>query len=124
MTAFLIGIPIETKNNVDDAWRALTIATTGVSIKAANIVDEARRAGLRLVTEKERDNALVYALRFHPRDEVVRIKMDSDRREVTISSVIKTDIEVKEHLLRAFCRIVILEMHKLGLDVTFASRKE
>jgi hypothetical protein len=105
-----------------DGWEKLKEIALRLCSQPEKIVDEAIKFGAPPICEDGCCTLLDYAMRYQPQDDgTFKIhESENDDDEAYIAMHASGDRELKEHIRRAFCRLVIYEMHKLGLEVNLS----
>lgn len=102
-----------------DAWEALKAYALYLCDHPAEIYDEARKFGAPDALDGER--LMDYAARYHGAVDLTLVIQDPEGDEkghvYQCASGGAPARVLKEHLRRAFCRLVIAEMHRKGIEV-------
>lgn len=101
--------------DLDQAWDSLKNVVAILREQPANIVGEAMR-----VEGGSLRKLLPFAERYHPKFTDGTIEVNDAERQITqLASSGNGDAArvVKEQVRRAFCRLVIQEMHRRGIEV-------
>ena len=101
------------QGSTDEAWQELVIVVDSLRKRPDRIATEARRLGAPEQCEQGCCTLMTLALAYQNHDATLVIRHDEQRVDQYASG----DRVLKEHVRRAFCRLVIEDMHRLGIDV-------
>ncbi len=101
------------KGDKDDAWLELVIVTEALKKRPDRIVAEARRLNAPEQCEQGCCTLMSLAGAYQHTDATIVIQHE----EQTIDQYASGDRMLKEHVRRAFCRLLIEDMHRLGIEV-------
>lgn len=112
-----ISCPAKYIGENGEAWALLKSVVLEICNNVDLIVDEARRFGAPEQCKNGPDccNLTNHAERYKLPWQDQTIYFDEKRKEVI--QMASGDREVKEHVRRAFCRLVMNEMHKHGVEI-------
>ena len=101
------------KGSTDDAWQELVIVVEALKKRPERIVAEAQRLNAPEHCEEGCCTLMTLAMSYQCHDATLVIHHE----ERTIDQYASGDRMLKEHVRRAFCRLVIEDMHRLGIEV-------
>ena len=101
------------KGSTDEAWQELVICVEALKRRPERIAMEAQRLGAPEQCEHGCCTLTSLALAYQNADATLVIH----REERAIDQYASGDRTLKEHVRRAFCRLVIEDMHRLGIEV-------
>lgn len=104
------------KGNDDEAWQALVNCVEALKHDPDRIVAEARRLGAPEQCEHGCCTLRAYAEAYQSQDATLITYPD----EKAIRQFASGDRTLKEHVRRAFCRLVMEDMHRQGIEVNLA----
>jgi hypothetical protein len=98
----------------DEAWQALVDCVQALRLQPERIVKEAQRLGAPAACEDHCCTLQQMAEAYSSNDDAT---LRINQRERYIYQLATGDRTLKEHVRRAFCRLVIEEMHRQGIEV-------
>jgi hypothetical protein len=102
-----------TKLDKDEAWQELVRCVEQLRVQPERIVQEARRLNAPETCEEGCCTLLDMAQAYQHDDGTLVL----NHQEHYILQLASGDRMLKEHVRRAFCRLVIEEMHRQGIEV-------
>ncbi len=115
MTGYYISVGYNSQHSPEEVWRELEMVMRELCANPKRIADEACAVGAPI--EVGGENIYDYAERYQANDGIAILETSEGKHIAQTASGGGVSRILKEHLRRAFCRLVLAAMHGKGMEI-------